>query len=228
MGSHSRTAVARQFYRFDQNLTYSDDSTVPAGMLSAVFALNTYIPGEDKIELNVTGTGISLSDGYAPGSQVFLDGTQIATIAPVALGEGLALKLAASADPSGIQALMRALAYVSKNPSGATAGLRTIFTRVSDAGGQSISVKQTLKVPVPPSHLSAPVVELNAMVSFIEPYGPLYTNLDKAVVLSDPDSETLASATVTISQGYAPGKDTLAVNERMATSRRASTVRPAF
>ncbi|WP_407519371.1 cadherin-like domain-containing protein [Methylobacterium oryzisoli] len=185
--------------------TVSDDNApnFGGGTLTAQITANG-IPSEDVLGF---GGGVALSNGTQVGSGVSVDGVVVGTIAKTGSGgDPLVVSLDADATPARVQTLVRSLVYRNTNAADPGTAPRSVAVTVGDGvGGTSTAATVTVTVAAVDD---APTATM--------PGGPVNapeqvpTPVDAGLTLTDPDSKTLATATMAISGHYVPGQDRLA------------------
>ncbi len=172
---------------------------------------------EDRIVIDTSGT-VSLSAGQTAGSTVSVGGNAIGTLqagATGAAGEGLTVVFtSADATPAAVQTLLRALQYDNAGGDNPTDGNRVVRVVVAD-GDSGTSNSSDVTINVDPVNDAPSVTASGGTTAFTEGGGAV--TVDSGVTLSDADSATLASATVSITANFQSGADLLAFVNDNAT-----------
>jgi hypothetical protein len=157
----------------------------------------------------LTSATITISANHASAEDILAFTNQLGITGSWNASLGI-LTLTGIATVSDYQTALRTITYAnsSNNPSTLT---RTVSFVVTDGTDPSTSATRNISVtPVndPPSITTNP-----SPLSYTENAGPV--PVDPTLALSDPDSTTIATATITISSGYAPAEDALAFTNQL-------------
>jgi len=172
----------------------------------AATAIDPGLSLSDVDSTNLTAATISISGNFASGQDVLAFVNQNGISGSFNSSTGV-LTLTGSATVANYQAALRSITYVntSENPNSLT---RTVTFSVNDGSASNNIGTGTRSIAVTAVN-DAPVVTATATaLAYTE--NQAGTAIDPALVLSDVDSTTLSSATVTLSSGFASGQDVLA------------------
>ncbi len=193
----------------DATVSDSDSPDFDGGNLTVSIVANG-IAAEDIVAIRNEGTGVG--EIGVSEDEVRYGGTLIGTIT----GEGtnaadLVISFTSNATPAAAQALISNLTYSNSNTLNPSINPRTIRVTLNDGGGATSE----------PSDVTVTIVAINdaphltrsgPLTTFTEVLGdtPLPIAVDDGITVSDPDNETLAWATVSITANYYGNQDVLA------------------
>lgn len=176
----------------------------------------------DVDDLAISGATVRISSGLQPGDSLSFTAANPAISGKYNDDTGI-LQLSGLAPLAAYQSTLRSVTFSSSstNPTNGASSLdRTVKWRVTDADsdstGAAISAELTSTLTVQASANDAP--ELSSPVDLAARYGEgdQPVTLNPELALSDPDSTTFSSATVTISAGFTAG-DVLALPSAVST-----------
>ena len=192
------------------NVTKVNDLPVLAAGGSLVYTegegatvLDAGITAVDVDHVLLQRATVSLSAGYRMGEDrlSFVNANGITGLWDSATG---VLILSGASSVVNYQSALQSVRYANDAGDNPSAGVRTVQLVVDDGDDESVVVTSTVTVlPVN----DAPSVVAGAVITFSE--NAATTLVDTGIVVTDPDSSTLTSATVTIAAGYVGGEDVL-------------------
>ncbi|MCK5319477.1 MAG: DUF4347 domain-containing protein, partial [Anaerolineales bacterium] len=157
----------------------------------------------DADHANMSSATVTISTGYENGKDV-LSFTNMGNITGSWDAGTAVLTLSGSDTKANYQTALRSVKYANSSDD-PTAGNRTITWVANDGTDTSTGVTSTVSVTVAND---APTVTAGGTLNYSE--NDSATPIDTGIIVTDPDTTTSASATVTISAGYVNGQDVLA------------------
>jgi hypothetical protein len=156
----------------------------------------------DVDDTTLTGATVAISAGGSPDD--LLAFTPQSGITGSYNAGTRTLTLTGSASPAAYQAALRSVTFAitGANPAG---GARTLSYRASDAAGPSAAATRTVNVVT--INDAPTLANTGGTRSYTENDAPLA--IDGGFTISDPDSPTMAGATVAFSAGYVSAEDRL-------------------
>ncbi len=172
-----------------------EEGDPPAALAPALVADDEY----DEL----LGASVAATSGFSPGEDALAiasqDGIEIVTI-----DDGATIELSGRAPAAAYEAALRSVTFATddEDPDGEP---RT-FAITIDNGGHTKTVERTVELTGVPD---APALGLAAPSA--DPYveGAPPQPLAPGLTIADPDSDTLAGATATVTEGWRPGEDEL-------------------
>jgi Ca2+-binding RTX toxin-like protein len=170
---------------------------------NATTTIDSAITVSDQDSLNLASATVNITSGFASGQDILAFTNQNEITGSYNTSTGV-LTLTGSSSVANYQTALRSITYTnsSDNPSLIP---RTVSFIVNDQNVSSIALTRNINItavndaPVASTTNSALVYTENAT-----------TAIDSGITVSDVDSPNLASATVSITSGFASGQDTLA------------------
>ena len=176
-------------------LAYTENATTTA--------IDSTITVSDEDSLNLASASVSITSGFTPGQDILAFTNQNGITGSYNSSTGV-LTLNGSDTVGNYQTALRSVTYnnSSDNPSLTS---RTISFIVNDGAINSTSVTRNINIT---AVNDAPVATAtNSALAYTE---NATTAIDSGITISDVDSPNLASASVSISSGFASAQDTLA------------------
>ncbi|MBG9388418.1 hypothetical protein [Caenimonas aquaedulcis] len=187
-----------------------DSADFAGGSVSVSFTGN----GTSSDQLTLVDQGAGAGQIGVSGGIVSYQGTAIGLVSGGAGGSDLVITFdSTAATTAAVQALLRDIAFSNTSDHPSTLSRAVLFT-VGDGDGGAGSASTSATIDLIAVN-DAPVVAASGSSAYTEGGGAVA--VDAAVSIADPDSATLASATVQVTGGFLPGEDVLAFAGTAAT-----------
>ncbi|MEH2284126.1 MAG: cadherin-like domain-containing protein, partial [Nostoc sp.] len=204
-GSNDSTAFTRNI-----NITAVNDAPVGTATNStlaytenATTAIDSGITVSDVDSPNLASATVSITNGFASTQDILAFSNQNGITGSYDSSTGV-LTLTGSSTVANYQTALRSVTYTNSNDNPSLTP-RTISFVVNDGAANSTAVTRNINIT---AVNDAPVgTATNSALAYTE---NATTAIDSGITVSDLDSPNLASATVTISSGFASAQDTLA------------------
>uniref|UniRef100_UPI00262434A2 DUF4347 domain-containing protein n=1 Tax=Zoogloea sp. TaxID=49181 RepID=UPI00262434A2 len=171
---------------------------------AAATAVDSGLTVSDVDTATLASATVSLTAGFVSGQDVLAFTNQNGITGSWNAGTGV-LTLSGSATLANYQSALRSVTYLNSSDAPSTA-TRTVAFVTSDGSASSAAVTRDIAVT---AVNDAPVVTTTGTVlAYTE--NDAATVVDSSLTVSDVDTATLASATVSITAGFVTGQDTLA------------------
>ncbi|WP_300435043.1 hypothetical protein, partial [Zoogloea sp.] len=170
---------------------------------AAATAVDSGLTVSDVDTATLTSATVSITAGFVTGQDVLAFTNQNGITGSWNAGTGV-LTLSGSATLANYQSALRSVTYLNSSDAPSTA-TRTVAFVTSDGSASSAAVTRDIAVT---AVNDAPVVTTTgSSLAYTE--NAAATVVDSGLIVSDADTATLASATVSITSGFVTGQDTL-------------------